>query len=183
MRPLWARVVVFLLGSLQAFANSYDYIVVGGGTAGLTVASRLTEDPSIRILVLEAGTNAENLQEVYIPGLVGQGQAFTTLNWAYPTVPQSNLNNRTLTVNGGKALGGSTVINGMIFPRAGKEQYDVWGALNNDSSWTWDALLPYFKSYENFTAPNAFQISNGAQFEADVHDLRGGSRLASLTAS
>ncbi|KAF5362669.1 hypothetical protein D9758_009636 [Tetrapyrgos nigripes] len=151
--------------------ESYDYIVVGGGTAGLTVASRLTEDPSINVVVLEAGANAENVQEVFIPGLVGQ--APSSLNWAYSTVPQVNLNNRTLTVNAGKALGGSTVINGMIFPRAGRQQYDVWGKLNNDSSWTWDALLPYFKSYERFTPPNQFQMSNGASFEAEVHGFDG----------
>ncbi|THU87524.1 alcohol oxidase [Dendrothele bispora CBS 962.96] len=157
--------------TLSVCAKSYDYIIVGGGTAGLTVASRLTEERSIQVLVIEAGINAENIQEVYIPGLVGQAPA--GLNWAYPTVPQKNLNNRTLTVNGGKALGGSTVINGMIFPRAGKQQYDVWGALNNDSDWTWNSLLPYFKSYEKFTPPNAFQISNGAKFEADVHGFQG----------
>ncbi|THU81535.1 hypothetical protein K435DRAFT_936206 [Dendrothele bispora CBS 962.96] len=86
-----------------------------------------------------------------------------------------NLNNRTLTVNAGKALGGSTIINSMIFltlfsqPRAEKAQYDAWGTLNNDSSWTWDALLPFFKKSEIFTPPNEFQRDNGATFVRDVH--------------
>ncbi|KAF5371664.1 hypothetical protein D9758_003587 [Tetrapyrgos nigripes] len=148
---------------------AYDYIVIGGGTAGLTVASRLAEDKSTQVLVIEAGRNAENLPEVFVPGLIGTGQSMTTLNWAYKTVPQTSLNNRVLTVNAGKALGGSTIINSMIFPRAEKAQYDAWGTLNNDSSWTWNSLLPYFRKSEIFTPPNAFQTANGVKFLSDVH--------------
>ncbi|KAL0572535.1 hypothetical protein V5O48_009429 [Marasmius crinis-equi] len=158
----------------------YDYVIVGGGTGGLTVASRLAEDPGIEVLVLEAGPNAEHLPEVsvlspfaalsvFIPGLIGTGQSYTTLNWAYNTTPQENLNNRILNVKAGKALGGSTVINSMIFPRGQKDQYDAWGTLNNDSSWTWNALLPYFKRSEIFTPPNKFQAANGAQFLPQFH--------------
>ncbi|KAK7458691.1 hypothetical protein VKT23_009690 [Stygiomarasmius scandens] len=160
---------VFTIGLPLAHALNYDYIVIGGGTAGLTVASRLAEDKSKEILVLEAGPNAEGLQEVFVPGLIGTGQSFTTLNWAYKTAPQVNLNNRTLTVNAGKALGGSTIINSMIFPRAEKEQYDAWGTLNNDTSWTWNALLPYFRKSEIFTPPNEFQRRNGARYVRGVH--------------
>ncbi|THV04246.1 alcohol oxidase [Dendrothele bispora CBS 962.96] len=138
-------------------------------TAGLTVANRLSEDGDKQVLVLEAGPNAENLQEVFVLGLIGAGQALTTLNWAYTTVPQTHLNGRVLTINAGKALGGSTVINSMIFPRAEKAQYGAWGILNNDSSWSWNALLPYFKKSEIFTPPNKFQQANGARFERDVH--------------
>ncbi|KAF7350549.1 Alcohol oxidase [Mycena sanguinolenta] len=141
---------------------TYDYVVVGGGTAGLTVASRLTEDKDVTVAVLEAGFNAEGLQEVFVPGLIGTGISFTTLDWSYATVPQTNLNGRILTVNAGKALGGSTIINSMIFPRAEAEQYDAWGQLNNDSTWTWSALLPFFKKSEIFTPPNALQTASGA---------------------
>ncbi|THU82901.1 FAD/NAD(P)-binding domain-containing protein [Dendrothele bispora CBS 962.96] len=141
-----------LLGlPLVVNALAYDYIIIGGGTAGLTVANRLSEDRDKQVLVIEAGPNAENLQEVFVPGLIGAGQALTTLNWAYTTVPQTHLNGRVLTINAGKTLGGSTVINSMIFPRAEKAQYDAWGILNNDSSWSWNALLPYFKKSEIFT--------------------------------
>ncbi|KAJ7769991.1 alcohol oxidase [Mycena metata] len=172
MRTVFAAVI---LGS-TAFASStpvYDYVVVGGGTAGLTVASRLTEDTSVTVAVLEAGFNAEGLPEVFIPGLIGTGIAFTTLNWAYATVPQEHLGGRNLTVNAGKALGGSTIINSMIFPRAEKEQYDVWGQLNNDSTWTWSALLPYFQKSELFTPPNAFQTASGVRFLSSVHGFAG----------
>jgi choline dehydrogenase-like flavoprotein len=102
--------------------------------SGLTVASRLTDDPAVSVAVIEAGFNAEGLQEVFlcyqndfssiltvlqvfIPGLIGTGIDFTTLDWNYPTVPQTNLNNRVLKVNAGKALGGSSIINSMIFVR------------------------------------------------------------------
>ncbi|KAJ7263674.1 alcohol oxidase [Mycena haematopus] len=152
---------------------TYDYVVVGGGTAGLTVASRLTEDKHVTVAVLEAGFNAEGLQEVFVPGLIGTGISFTTLNWAYATVPQTHLNGRTLTVNAGKALGGSTIINSMIFPRAEAEQYDAWGQLNNDSTWTWSALLPFFKKSEIFTPPNAFQTASGVRFLSSVHGFAG----------
>ncbi|KAG7086184.1 hypothetical protein E1B28_002145 [Marasmius oreades] len=81
------------------------------------------------------------------------------------------MNNRTLIVRAGRALGGSSTINGMIFPRAPEEQYDVWGTLNNDSSWTWNALLPFFKKSEIFTPPNEFQASNGAQYLPEFHGL------------
>ncbi|KAJ8078273.1 hypothetical protein PM082_000479 [Marasmius tenuissimus] len=149
---------------------AYDYVIIGGGTAGLTVASRLAEDDDVSILVLEAGPNAENFPEVYIPGLVFTGR-FSALNWLYGTTSQPGFNNRTSTVGGGKALGGSTVVNAMIFPRGLKEQYDTWAALNHDSSWTWSSLLPFFKRSENFMPPNEFQVANGARYDPEVHGL------------
>ncbi|KAF8799202.1 hypothetical protein BYT27DRAFT_7069976, partial [Phlegmacium glaucopus] len=72
----------------------YDFIVIGGGNVGLAVAGRLAEDPSITVAVLEVGANVEHLPEVFIPGLIGTGESFTTLNWAYRTVPQERLGNR-----------------------------------------------------------------------------------------
>ncbi|KAJ6616015.1 alcohol oxidase [Mycena sp. CBHHK59/15] len=167
-------IIALLIASTQALsAPVYDYVVVGGGTAGLTVASRLTEDENVTVAVLEAGFNAEGLPEVFIPGLIASGISFTTLNWAYITVPQTNLNGRTIKINAGKALGGSTVINSMIFPRAGQEQYDAWGQLNNDSSWTWSNLLPFFKKSELFTPPNASQTASGVRYVSSVHGFSG----------
>ncbi|KAG7098046.1 hypothetical protein E1B28_000020 [Marasmius oreades] len=162
---------VLFLSCLARPSLGYDFVVIGGGAGGLTVASRLAENEKVQVLVLEAGPYAEDLTEVFVPGLLGSGQAFTTLNWGYTTAPQINLNNRSLNVRAGKALGGSTVINNMIFTRGQKEQYDAWGTLNNDSSWTWDALLPFFKKSELFTPPNKFQASNGAKFLPEFHGL------------
>lgn len=124
--------------------------------------------------VIEAGFNAEDLPEVFIPGMIGNGISFTTLDWSYPTIPQKNLNGRTVKVNAGKALGGSTVINSMVFPRAEKEQYDVWAKLNNDTQWGWDGLLPFFKGSEKFHPPNEFQTKvGGVRFDQSVHGFGG----------
>ncbi|KAF7329454.1 Alcohol oxidase [Mycena kentingensis (nom. inval.)] len=168
--------ILLLAASVRA-AKVYDYVVIGGGTAGLTVASRLSENPDVTVAVLEAGFNAEGLQEVFVPGLIGSGISFTTLDWNYATVPQRHLNNRVLNVNAGKGLGGSTLINSMIFPRAEKEQYDAWGQLNSDPSWTWTSLLPFFKKSELFTPPNAFQTAAGATFLPSVHGFSSSGRV------
>ncbi|KAJ7511291.1 alcohol oxidase [Mycena galericulata] len=169
-----ARIFALALATAQALsAPTYDYIVVGGGTAGLTVASRLSENENVTVAVLEAGFNAEDLPEVFVPGLSGSGISSTTLDWAYPSVPQVNLNGRTIKMHAGKALGGSTVINSMIFPRAKTEQYDAWGQLNNDTTWTWDNLLPFFQKSELFTPPNAFQTASGVRFLPSVHGFLG----------
>ncbi|KAF8957589.1 alcohol oxidase [Flammula alnicola] len=158
------------LHELNETPKEFDYIVIGAGNAGLAIASRLSEDPHTTVAVLEAGSNVENLPEVFIPGLTGLGQTFTTLNWRYETLPQEHLGGRTTIINAGKALGGGTIINSMIFPRAEKEEYDAWGALNNkDPNWTWDALLPYFKRSEIFSPPNAAQIASGVKYQEDVH--------------
>ncbi|TFK22633.1 alcohol oxidase [Coprinopsis marcescibilis] len=164
--------VTSVLGQGFDPATTYDYVVIGGGTAGLAVASRLAENQQMKVLVLEAGGNAENNPSVFIPGFIGRD---STLNWAYQTVPQPNLNGRTLTIGAGKGLGGSTLINGMIFPRAEKVQYDAWSAINNNSAfWTWDAVLPYFKKSELFIPPSPVQVGQGhIRFDTSVHGLAG----------
>ncbi|KDQ29972.1 hypothetical protein PLEOSDRAFT_1037343 [Pleurotus ostreatus PC15] len=169
---LFLRLLIACVGLRSSIATSsaYDYVIIGGGTAGLAVASRLSEDPSVSIVVIEAGPNAEHLPEVFIPGLFGSGQAFTTLNWAYNTTPQPMLNNRSLVVNAGRVLGGSTTINAMLFPRAGRAQYDAWAELNRDASWGWDALLPFFRRSERVTPPDAFQVNEGGiTYVPEVH--------------
>ncbi|KAF9489184.1 alcohol oxidase [Pleurotus eryngii] len=158
------------LRSSIATSSTYDYVIIGGGTAGLAVANRLSEDPLVSIVVIEAGPNAEYLPEVFIPGLFGSGQALTTLNWAYSTTPQPMLNNRSLVINAGRVLGGSTTINAMLFPRAGRAQYDAWAELNRDASWGWDALLPFFRRSERVTPPDAFQVDEGGvTYDPEVH--------------
>jgi choline dehydrogenase-like flavoprotein len=162
--------------------STYDFVVIGGGNAGLAVAGRLAEDPSITVAVLEAGPNVEHLPEVFIPGLVGTGESFKSLNWAYKTTPQEHLGDRQVVIGAGKALGGGTIINSMIFPRAEKEQYDAWSNLNNnDPNWTWDSLLPYFKRSERFTPPNQEQLANGVRYLSEFHgtadDQHGGVKV------
>ncbi|KXN82647.1 Alcohol dehydrogenase [acceptor] [Leucoagaricus sp. SymC.cos] len=166
-----SRAAAFLLVqflSIRCVLCVYDYVIIGGGNGGLVVASRLSEDPDVNVLVLEAGAEVENLREVYIPGMIGAGQAFTSLNWAYQTVPQDNMNRRNMVVFAGKALGGSTIINSMIMTRATRAQYDAIGAINNSTSWTWDELLPSFKRSEVFTPPDPSQTAHGASYDKSV---------------
>ncbi|KAF9443597.1 hypothetical protein P691DRAFT_679249 [Macrolepiota fuliginosa MF-IS2] len=109
---MWGNVLFLVASTLlipRVSCAVYDYVIVGGGNGGLVVASRLSEDPNVNVLVLEAGSEAEDLPEVFIPGFIGKGQSFKSLTWAYQTLPQKNLDNRTLVVDAGKALGGSTI--------------------------------------------------------------------------
>ncbi|MGO2558651.1 GMC family oxidoreductase [Brachybacterium sp.] len=124
----------------------YDYIVIGAGAAGAPVASRLTEDGSKRVLLLEAGGRDWN-------PLIHMPMGFTKLttpdvNWGYETVPQKQLNNRRMHYPQGRTLGGSTSINAMIYIRGNAGDYDAWRDLGNED-WGYDDVLPFFKKSEN----------------------------------
>ncbi|KAI0443442.1 hypothetical protein F4803DRAFT_514756 [Xylaria telfairii] len=144
--PLHASVV-----SRQEAENStYDFIVAGGGIAGLTVADRLTEDPTVSVLVVEAGPFDQGEDGVLIPGAYPAFQYFNGLE----SVPQEGLNNRSVDTICAKVVGGGSVVNAMVYLRGDKVDYDDWGKLGNPG-WSWDSMLPYFLKGENFTAPDS----------------------------
>ncbi|KAI1387561.1 putative GMC oxidoreductase [Hypoxylon trugodes] len=130
----------------------YDYVVVGGGTAGLVVASRLTEDKDVSVLVLEAGANRLNDPKISIQGLAASTFHNPDYDWCITTEPQVGLNNRKLAQPLGKTLGGSSAINlGMvIYPS--KSGYDSWEKLGNPG-WGWDTMESYFRKFHTFTEP------------------------------
>lgn len=132
--------------------QSFDYVVIGGGTAGLAVASRLAEDPSIAVGVLEAGGIAHKEENVDIPAFYGRSIG-SELDWAFETEPQEGLNGRKLPWPRGKVLGGTSALNFMTWVRANREDYDDWEALGN-RGWGWDGLLPFFKKSETFHPPS-----------------------------
>jgi choline dehydrogenase len=137
----------------------FDYIVVGAGSAGCVLASRLTEDPACQVLLLEAG-GEDDAPAIRIPALYGRLQD-SPCDWADRTVPQTHLNGRRLFVPQGRVLGGSSSINYMIYIRGNRGDYDEWHRLGNEG-WSYDDVLPYFvKAESNQTFSNGYHGTDG----------------------
>lgn len=117
----------------------FDYLVIGGGTAGLVVAARLSEDPSINVGVLEAGYASFDSPSVNVPGRYGETLE-TPLDWQYRTTPQAGLGGRSLAWPRGKVLGGTSALNFMTWNRPNREDLDAWERLGN-KGWGWNDLL------------------------------------------
>ena len=128
--------------------STFDYIIVGAGTAGCLLANRLSADASKRVLLIEAGKR-DDYHWIHIP--VGYlyciGNPRT--DWLYETEAAAGLNGRTLRYPRGKVLGGCSSINGMIYMRGQSRDYNQWAALTDDPQWRWDQCLPYFKFHED----------------------------------
>jgi len=125
----------------------YDYIVVGGGSGGSVVASRLSEDPNTSVCLLEAGGPDKSIL-IHVPLGMAAMLPRKINNWAFETVPQKGLNGRKGYQPRGKTLGGSSSINAMLYVRGNKWDYDHWASLGN-KGWSYDEVLPYFKKAEN----------------------------------
>ena len=127
-------------------SETYDYIVVGAGSAGCVLAGRLSEDPNVRVLLLEAGPR-DRSPWIHLPIGYGKTMWSDRLNWRYWTEPDPHMNGRRIYWPRGKTLGGSSSINGLIYIRGQKEDYDRWAALGN-RGWSFDEILPYFRRSE-----------------------------------
>ena len=128
----------------------FDYIIVGGGSAGCVLAGRLSEDPNINVCLLEFGGNGKNLP-VRVPAgviLMVPGKPVKLNNWCFHTVPQTHLNNRRGFQPRGQTLGGSSAINAMVYTRGSPKDYQRW-TDSGCEGWGYDQLLPYFKKAEN----------------------------------
>ncbi|WP_120633304.1 GMC family oxidoreductase [Ruegeria sp. EL01] len=127
----------------------FDYVIVGGGSAGCVLANRLSEDPDKTICLLEAGGSGNSIlvrmPSAVVAALPGRPKIN---NWAFETVPQPGLNGRKGYQPRGKALGGSSAINAMLYIRGQQQDYDGWADLGCEG-WDWDSVLPYFKRSEN----------------------------------
>ena len=128
---------------------SYDYVIVGGGSGGATLAARLSEDASVSVCLLEAGGKGDHMlirtPAAVVAMLPGIGKIS---NWAYETVPQKGLNGRKGYQPRGKALGGSSAINAMLYVRGQREDYDGWADAGCEG-WDWNSVLPYFHRAQN----------------------------------
>ncbi|TGO07549.1 hypothetical protein BTUL_0266g00040 [Botrytis tulipae] len=137
----------------SVFAESYDYIIVGGGTSGLVVANRLSEDPTKTILVIEHEL-IDNSSLTLIPRLGLQYFPNNVKNWNYVSAPVETLSNATFNVYIADVVGGSSLHNGIFADRGSKADYDAWGTLIEDDSWSWEGLYPYFIKSTTFTPPS-----------------------------
>jgi choline dehydrogenase len=123
--------------------GSHDFIIVGGGTAGLALAARLSEDGTHSVLVLEAGARPDTVASYRTPG-ANQQVLGSAIDWSFGTLPQPGLNGRQLIYNQGRCLGGSSAINGLAYTRGSSSNYNLWSSLGN-SGWSWEDIFPYFK--------------------------------------
>jgi choline dehydrogenase-like flavoprotein len=127
--------------------QEFDYVVIGAGAAGCVVASRLSEDPTVSVCLLEAG-GSDNSVFIKVPLGFAATAPLGIHNWNYNTVPQAGLNVRRGYQPRGKVLGGSSSVNAMVYTRGNRLDYDHWAALGNPG-WGFEDVLPYFKRSEN----------------------------------
>jgi choline dehydrogenase len=140
---------------------TFDYVIVGAGSAGCVLAARLSEDPHTRVCLLEAGGPARH-PFIQVPALVGAAIMHRSLTWGLSTEPQTALNDRRLPLPRGKVVGGTGSINGMAYHRGHPKDYDDWAAAGN-TGWSWQEVLPYFRMTEN----------NADRRDAKVHGTDG----------
>jgi choline dehydrogenase len=158
---------------VAADARDFDYIVVGAGSAGCVLAGRLSEDPAVRVLLLEAGP-PDRSPWIHLPIGYGKTMWSPTYNWCFHTDPDPNMNGRRIFWPRGKTLGGSSSINGLIYIRGQREDYDGWAALGN-AGWGFDDVLPYFMRCEgNQRGANRYHGAGGPLKVSDIgsrHEL------------
>ena len=147
--------------------EDFDYVIVGAGSAGCVLAGRLSEDPSARVLLIEAGP-PDRSPWIHLPIGYGKTMWSDSVNWRFHTDPDPNMNGRRIYWPRGKTLGGSSSINGLIYIRGQREDYDAWAAAGNPG-WGYEDVLPYFrKSERNERGASLFHGGDGPLAVSDI---------------
>ncbi|EJD47793.1 putative glucose-methanol-choline oxidoreductase [Auricularia subglabra TFB-10046 SS5] len=165
---------------VEEIKDSYDFVVVGGGLAGLVLGARLSEDAQHTVLVLEAGTTGDQYKErIDTPGFTYYQSLWPTeVNWGFKTVAQAGAGDRELVWPRGKVLGGSSAINGMYMNRPGQIEIEAWRSLidgqDGADNWSWDTFYAALKKSETFTPPSdAMRREADIQWEPSHHGTSG----------
>ena len=145
-----------------------DYVIVGAGSAGCVLAARLSEDPTVRVVLLEAG-GADRNPWIHIPLGYGKTIADPSVNWCYETEAEPSTNNRRMLWPRGRVLGGSSSINGLLYVRGQPADFDQWRQLGN-AGWSWDDVLPYFRRSEGRIGDTAGGL-HGTEGPLSVSDI------------
>src|SRR5436190_10009511 len=153
--------------------DAFDYVIVGGGTAGCVLANRLSADGRSSVLMLEAGPE-DNYLWIHIPIGYGKTMFHPVYNWGFHTDPEPQMKDRRMYWPRGRGLGGSSSINGLIYVRGQPQDYDHWQELGNDG-WSWRHVLPYFVRSEcNSRGASEYHGASGPQWCSDIaprHEL------------
>ena len=152
-------------------ANTYDYIIIGAGSAGCMLAKRLTENPNKRVLLIEAGKN-DNYIWIHIP--VGYLYCIDNprADWRFKTAAEKGLNGRSLLYPRGRVLGGCSSINGMIYMRGQAGDYESWVQATGDDSWSWENALKRYKSFEDYHSAANEWHGKGGEWTVSKQRLR-----------